>query len=133
MASSATRQRIRVRVTIQEIDGQPAPQALRDVLRAEAGADGRFRVEMLPAGGHVLSVTAPGYASKRVEVNVPSSGRDVDLGDVELETGLATSARRRLEASFHPIANRALDELLLRWLDLVAEEPRCPGGLRRAI
>jgi len=90
------------RVTIQEIDGQPAPQALRDVLRAEAGADGRFRMEMLPAGGHVLGVTAPGYASKRVEVNLPSSGRDVDVGDVELETGLAIRGRVR-DGSDRPI------------------------------
>jgi protocatechuate 3,4-dioxygenase beta subunit len=91
------------RVTIQEIDGQPAPQALREVLRAEAGADGRFRVEMLPAGGHVLGVTAPGYASKRVEANVPPGGRDVDLGDVELETGLAIRGRVR-DGTGRPIA-----------------------------
>jgi hypothetical protein len=91
------------RVTIQEIDGQPAPQALRDVLRAETGADGRFRMEMLPAGGHVLGVTAPGYAPKRVEANVPPGGGDVDLGDVELETGLAIRGRVR-DGAGQPIA-----------------------------
>src|SRR6266571_1576138 len=39
------------RVVVQELDGRSAAE-LRDLLRAEAGADGRFRLEMLPAGAH---------------------------------------------------------------------------------
>ena len=81
------------RVSVQEIDGQPAPRPLRDLLRAEAGADGRFRMEAVPAGSHVLAVTAPGYAPKRVEAQVAPSGRAVDVGDVELETGLTIQGR----------------------------------------
>jgi protocatechuate 3,4-dioxygenase beta subunit len=91
------------RVTIQEIDGQAVPWTLGEILRAEAAADGRFRLEMLPSGAHVLGVKAPGYSSKRVDVNVPSGGRDVDVGDVELETGLAIRGRVR-DASGRPIS-----------------------------
>ncbi|PYQ21317.1 MAG: hypothetical protein DMF81_15845, partial [Acidobacteria bacterium] len=83
------------RVSVQEIDGQRAPEALRDLLRAEAGSDGHFRLEAVPAGSHALAVIAPGYASKRVEVQVAPSAREVILGDVELETGLTIHGRVR--------------------------------------
>ena len=95
------------RVSTQEIDGQAAPPALRDVLRAEAGSDGRFRLELMPAGAHVLGVIAPGYASKRVDVHVRPGARDVDVGDVELETGLTIRGRVR-DGSGRPIAGANL-------------------------
>jgi protocatechuate 3,4-dioxygenase beta subunit len=91
------------RVSVQEIDGRPTPRPLRDVLRAEAGLDGRFRMEAVPAGAHVLAVTAPGYAPKRVEAQVAPSGRSVDVGDVELETGLTIRGRVR-ERAGAPVA-----------------------------
>jgi protocatechuate 3,4-dioxygenase beta subunit len=94
------------RVAMQEVDGHPTPPALRDVLRAEAGTDGRFRLEMMPAGAHVLGVSAPGYASKRVDVHVRPGARDVDVGDVELETGLVIRGRMRDRAG--PIADATL-------------------------
>src|SRR5437667_12230901 len=50
-------------------------------------------MEAVPAGSHVLAVTAPGYAPKRVEAQVAPSGRAVDVGDVELETGLTIQGR----------------------------------------
>jgi protocatechuate 3,4-dioxygenase beta subunit len=94
------------RVSVQELDGQPAPPALRDVVRAEAGADGRFRLELMPSGAHVVGVTAPGYASKRVDVHVRPGARDVDLGDVELEAGL--TIRGRVHDRAGPIAGAAI-------------------------
>jgi protocatechuate 3,4-dioxygenase beta subunit len=95
------------RVTIQEIDGQAVPWSLSEILRAEAGADGRFRLEMLPSGAHVLGVRAPGYSSKRVDVQVRPGGRDVDVGDIELESGLAIRGRVR-DAAGRPIAGANL-------------------------
>jgi carboxypeptidase family protein len=95
------------RVSVQEIDGQPAPRPLRDVLRAEAGADGRFRMEAVPAGSHVLAVTAPSYAPKRVEVHVAPGARPVDVGDVELETGLTIRGRVRDRAGA-PVAGASV-------------------------
>jgi protocatechuate 3,4-dioxygenase beta subunit len=89
---SGPEQTVAGRVSMQEMDGQPA---LRDVMRAEAGPDGRFRLEMVPAGTHVIGVIAPGYAPKRVDVHVRPGARDVDVGDVEMETGLTIRGRVR--------------------------------------
>ncbi len=99
---SGPEQAVGGRVTMQELDGQSAPPTLRDVMRAEAGIDGRFRLEAIPSGAHVVGVVAPGYASKRVDVHVRPGAREVDLGDVELETGLTIRGRVRDRAG--PIA-----------------------------
>jgi Carboxypeptidase regulatory-like domain len=81
------------RAVVQEMSGQPAPRSLSELLRAEAGADGRFRIERVPPGAFVVGVMAQGFAGRRVEVAV--AGRDVDAGDVVLETGLAIRGRLR--------------------------------------
>lgn len=111
------------RVGVQALDGHRAPQMLRDVLRAEAGPDGRFRLEGVPAGSHALDVTAPGYAAKRVEMQVAPRAREVDVGDVELETGFTIRGRVRNRAGV-PMAGADVYTFQPR--------PRAEGGRARA-
>jgi hypothetical protein len=93
------------RAVVQEMAGQPAPRSVSELLRAEAGADGRFRIQRVPAGTFVLGVMANGFAGRRVEVEV--GGRDVDAGDVALDTGLAIRGRLRSRAG-EAVADAAL-------------------------
>jgi len=80
-------------VSLEDLDGSPAPSALTEMLRAEAAADGRFRLERMPPGAMVLGVRAPGYAAKRVDASIGERQSQVDLGDIELEVGLAIRGR----------------------------------------
>lgn len=81
------------KVSLEDLEGSPAPWALTEMLRAEAAADGRFRLERVPSGALVLGVRAPGYAAKRVDASIGERQAEVDLGDVELEVGLAIRGR----------------------------------------
>jgi protocatechuate 3,4-dioxygenase beta subunit len=81
------------RAWIDELSGARTPRSLADVLRADAGADGVFRIEGVPAGSHVLVVTAPGHSSQRVDVQVRPKDGLADLGDLFLETGLTIRGR----------------------------------------
>jgi hypothetical protein len=101
------------RISVQEVDGQRAPDSLREILRAEAGSDGRFRIEAFPAGSLALAVMAPGFASKRVEVQVGPAAREVNLGDVELERGLTIRGRVREHAGL-PVAGATVVASLAR-------------------
>jgi hypothetical protein len=47
----------------------------------------------VPPGDLVLGVRAPGYAEKRVDASIGDSQAEVDLGDIELEVGLAIRGR----------------------------------------
>src|SRR5260370_36606006 len=71
------------------------PRSLVELLRADAGADGRFRMDRVPPGTFALGALAPGHAGRRVEAEV--SGREalIDLGDIGLEQGLAIRGRVR--------------------------------------
>jgi protocatechuate 3,4-dioxygenase beta subunit len=91
------------RVALQETDERPVPYYLDDRLGADAGGDGRFRLT-LPPGAHALAVSAPGYASRRVEVDVGTGGSPVDLGDLALESGLVIRGRVRDRAGA-PVAD----------------------------
>jgi 5-hydroxyisourate hydrolase-like protein (transthyretin family) len=95
-------------VTVQELDGREAPAALAQVLRAEAGADGRFRVAGVPAGSHALGVRAPGLAAQRVIFDLGPTTLEVDLGDVALEVGLTISGRVRDRAGL-PVSGARID------------------------
>lgn len=77
------------RVSVAELKGEPVPRLLGDLLRAESGLDGRFRLGPVPRGDHALAVAAPGYSSKRVDARVETPGAEADLGDILLEPGLA--------------------------------------------
>jgi len=81
------------RASIDELGGSRTPRSLSDVLRAEAGEDGVFRIEGVPAGSHVLVATAPGHSTQRVDVQVRPKDGLADLGDVFLETGLVIRGR----------------------------------------
>ncbi|HEY8150685.1 MAG TPA: carboxypeptidase-like regulatory domain-containing protein, partial [Vicinamibacteria bacterium] len=58
------------RVTIVEADGVALPVSIAPTLAADAGADGRFRLDTVPPGSYVLSATAPGYGARRAEIVV---------------------------------------------------------------
>lgn len=95
------------RVTIAEADGAPPPFSIAPRLAAEAGADGRFRIESVPPGSFVLSVAAPGYGAKRAEVVVGTRQRVAELGDLTLESGLVIRGHVR-EPGGAPIAEARL-------------------------
>jgi large repetitive protein len=82
---------VRGSVTLAEIDSQAAPETLTETARSAAGEDGRFRLTHLPPGRHALAVVAPGFAPQRIEVHVET--KPVELGDVQLETGLVIEGR----------------------------------------
>jgi protocatechuate 3,4-dioxygenase beta subunit len=77
----------RGRVSVSELNGQPPPRTLADLLRADAASDGRFRLPALPPGDHALTVSAEAHGARRVEARA-SAGADTDLGDIALEAGL---------------------------------------------
>jgi large repetitive protein len=81
------------RVAVQEVAGETGTWTVGQVLRADAGADGRFSIDRLPSGEHALGVDARGFAPKRVEVS--TGDRPVDLGDVVLEPGGTIRGRVR--------------------------------------
>ena len=94
-------------VSLQEIDGQASPRSLGALVRAEAGADGRFTLERVPPGSHALAAGGRGVASRRVEIEVGARQKAVDIGDVVLERGAQIRGRVRDKAGA-PIADAAL-------------------------
>ena len=101
------------RVSVGELDGRATPASLADSLRAEAPADGRFAIENVPVGEHALGVNAPGQAAERVEFAVRAGDRQVDVGDVRLEVGLAIRGRVRTKAS-EPVAGASVRGFAMR-------------------
>ena len=80
------------------------PYVLLELLRVEAGADGRFAIDAVPPGAHAMGAEVPGQAPKRVEFEVSATQRVVDVGDVRMETGLVIRGRVRTPDGA-PIAN----------------------------
>jgi protocatechuate 3,4-dioxygenase beta subunit len=93
------------RIAPQEIAGETSLWALGEILRTEAGADGRFSLDHVPAGEHALAAEARGYGVKRVEVS--AGARPVDLGDIVLEPGSTIRGRVRDKAGL-PIGQAQL-------------------------
>lgn len=60
-----------------------------------AGADGVFRLANVPAGSSVIEVRAAGFATQRVDVSASPRERQVDVGDIRLDPGLAIGGRVR--------------------------------------
>jgi hypothetical protein len=86
------------RVAAQDVAGESGVRSLAEVLRAEAGADGRFTVERMPPGSHGLTVEARGFSPKRVDADVRAGDAVVDLGDIVLEMGGTIQGRVRDQA-----------------------------------
>ena len=85
-------------VVLSEIDGMASPRTVGALVRAQAGADGRFTLERVPAGSHGARVTARGLAPRHVALDVPARAGTVDIGDVALESGLQLRGRVRDKA-----------------------------------
>jgi len=105
------------RVTIAEADGAAPPLSLAPTLAADAGPDGRFRIEKVAPGSFVLSATAPGYGAKRAEIVVGGRQLVADVGDVALQTGLVIRGRVReatgaavAEARINAFRDRSMGE-----------------------
>lgn len=96
-------------VSVQEKDGVTA-QALAELLKAQACADGRFKIERVSPGSYAFAALARGHASDRVEALVGPKETTVDLGDVKLEVGLAIRGRVR-ERSGAPIAEATISAM----------------------
>jgi protocatechuate 3,4-dioxygenase beta subunit len=129
---------VRGSCSIAEVDGQAAPSMLAETSKSTAGADGRFRIEHMPPGRHVIAVAAPGYKPKRVDVTVGT--KPVDVGEVALETGLVIRGRvvdesgtpvadAELEATPAPVARRVYDESPQRSSRSEADGRFVVGGL----
>ncbi len=100
-------------VSVQEKDGAPVPRALAELLKAEAGPDGRFRIERVAPGSYALAVLPRGHAPDRVEVVVGPKPTLLDLGDIRVETGLTIRGRVR-EKGGTPISEASLRAIPLR-------------------
>jgi protocatechuate 3,4-dioxygenase beta subunit len=97
------------RVTIHDDEAAlPSPMGPDEMLSAETDAEGRFRVERVAPGSHVVAVVAPGFAPQRLTADVGTAGTPVDLGDVVLETGLQIRGRVRDKAG-SPIADAQIN------------------------
>jgi len=88
---------------LKEIAGVGVPEILAADLTAEAGDDGVFALRAGP-GTHTLEVSAPGHATRRLDVDVPGAGEAVDLGDVVVEVGIAIRGHVR-DGANRPVEN----------------------------
>ena len=85
-------------LTLERWGDLPATLSLAQALRAEAEADGRFRLERVAGGSYTFGVRAPHLGSKSVEVTASGRVGTLDLGDVVLEPGLAIRGHLRTTA-----------------------------------
>jgi hypothetical protein len=101
------------RVGVGEVGGHPLPYVLRDLMSAEAGADGRFAIEAVPSGEHALGAEARGLAPHRVEFSLAGTQAQLDLGDVRMEAGLAIRGVVRTSAGT-PVADATVTARAMR-------------------
>jgi large repetitive protein len=80
---------VRGRVTVSAMDRAAPPRALTAELSTEAAADGRFRLAPLPAGSVTFTAVAARFAPRRVDADLAPARRELDLGTLALESGLA--------------------------------------------
>jgi large repetitive protein len=83
------------RVRVQEVAGAPLPEDVQELLRADAGADGRFQIEAAPPGSITLVASGRGVAAARVDTDVRGDGSTTDVGDVVLDPGVTIEGHVR--------------------------------------
>jgi protocatechuate 3,4-dioxygenase beta subunit len=114
------------RISVHELDGEPAPAIVTDLSNTRIAGDGRFRLARLPRGSHGLMFMADGYATRSIGVNVGS--QDVDLGDVALDPGLTIRGLVRDDAGL-PVAGARLTAFQWRGIEgLVRGESQGDGS-----
>jgi protocatechuate 3,4-dioxygenase beta subunit len=94
-------------VVAHELNQQPLPNEASTLLRADAGIDGRFRIDAVPSGSLTFKATAPGFAPRDVNVEVHVRETEVATGDVVLETGITIRGHVR-DRSGNGIADAAI-------------------------
>jgi hypothetical protein len=77
------------RVWLESFDGRGLPGFARDLVAGDAKANGTFALGPLPPGSLGIAVSAPRYATRHVDAEMPARGRTADLGEIALEAGLA--------------------------------------------
>ena len=83
------------RVRVQEVAGASLPEDVQELLRADAGADGRFQIEAAPPGSITLVASGRGVAAARVDADVRGDGSATDVGDVVLDPGITIEGHVR--------------------------------------
>jgi len=101
-AVDAHKRPLTARGSLIDLDGAAPPPGLARTLQIEGGSSGAFVLAGVPPGRHVLLVLARGHRPTRVPVHVRS--RNVELGEILLEAGLAVRGRV-LDGSAEPVAD----------------------------
>ncbi len=83
------------RVVVESVDGYESGRDVREILRGQAGNDGRFRIDLVPPGSHVLRFYPRGHSSQTQEVRVRGKKLVLDLGDVVVVPGVTIQGRVR--------------------------------------
>jgi hypothetical protein len=82
-------------VQFDELEGEPSPYSLAALLAMETGLDGRFWLEHVPPGSHVLIASTKGLVPTHREAEVGAFSPTLDLGDVVFEAGATIRGRVR--------------------------------------
>lgn len=91
-------------IRLLSLDGRPTPEISQ--LQGTAGTDGRFTMMGLPVGLHVLAASGPDCTPRRIEARI-RDGQQINLGDIELSTGLAIAGRVHDPAG-HPVVGASV-------------------------
>jgi hypothetical protein len=109
--------------TVRDETGRPVREALvvldaeTSPMRARTGADGGFRIELVPSGGHELQVVRIGFRPHRSRIVVREPGVNVDVTLEHAPMLLDTIAVRVSRAGIHGIVST-------RGISLLPHEPR---------
>jgi hypothetical protein len=106
-----------VREALVVLDAETTP------MRARTGADGRFRIQGVPAGSHELQVVRIGFRPHRSTIAVPENGIDVSVTLEQAPLLLDTVAVRVSRTGIHGVVTTRGISLL----------PHAPRPLRGAI
>lgn len=100
----------------------------RDLVEARSAADGTFVLRGLPEWPAALRVEAPGMAPLRRSLQFPPDELDLDLGDLEVESGLILQLRSE---GFDAKGSVARLDLVGEWRELDLVEAPLLNGVAR--